>query len=53
MLTQREIYDSIYKAKVFEFKLSHSDDKSSRLANMYAIKHTWELFNEQRRQKNC
>ena len=47
--SQRDIYNNIYNAKIFEFKLTHTDDKSSRLANMYAVKHTWELFNEQYR----
>lgn len=51
MLTQIEVYKNIYRNKMFEMKLTHSKDKASRLANMYAIKHTWELFNDQKRIK--
>ena len=52
MLTQMEVYKNIYINKMFEMKLTQSKERASRLANMYAIKHTWELFNDQKRIKN-
>ena len=48
MLTQREIYNNLYTKKMFEMKLTQTKDKASRLANMYAVKYTWEFFNDQR-----
>lgn len=47
MLTQRKIYNNIYNSKLREFTITRSAEKASRLANMFAVKHTWELFNEQ------
>jgi len=47
MKTQKEIYETIYEAKKFEFGLTLSNDKASRKANVYAVSKTWELFNEQ------
>lgn len=47
MKTQRHIYDTIYKNKLFEYSISYDEDKASRKANMYAVKHTWRLYNEQ------
>jgi len=49
MKTQKQIYDTIYKSKLFEYKISCTD-KASRKANIYAVKHTWRLFNEQKTQ---
>jgi len=48
MLTQREIYNKIYNNKLREFTITGSVDKASRLANVFAVKYTWEFFNEQR-----
>ncbi len=53
MLTQREIYNNLYTNKLFEMKLTQTNDKASRLANMYAVQYTWELFNDQKRIKPC
>ena len=50
MKTQKQIYDTIYKSKLFEYKILLSEDKASRKANMYAVKYTWRLFNEQKTQ---
>jgi len=44
MKTQIEIYNTLYKNKIFTL---YPDVKASRIANKYAIQNTWRLFNEQ------
>lgn len=41
-----DIYKTIY-AKEFKryLKLLYTDDKASRLANIYAVKNTWKNYN--------
>jgi len=47
MKTQKEVYNTIYKSRIFEYKLLFSDDKASRKANIYAVKNAWRLYNDQ------
>lgn len=43
-MTQRQIYDMLYL--VTKHDNSHlGDDKSSRVANSYAVKATWHVYN--------
>lgn len=45
-MTPIDIYKTIY-AKEFKryLKLLYTDDKASRLANIYAVKNTWKYYN--------
>ena len=48
MRTQQEIYNTIYKSFKLQMLLNNcSDDTASRKANIWAVKYTWVLYNDQ------
>jgi len=47
MLTQRQVYTRLYLAAFNEYRNDGwNDDKSSRKANLFAVKNTWDQFNK-------
>ncbi len=48
MKTQRQIYEYLYLLyKKNEIRLGINEDAASRRANIFAVKNTWEVFNNQ------
>lgn len=47
MKTCKEIYQAAYEARYTSLVQTHTPDKASRLANIFAVKATWFLFNNQ------
>lgn len=47
MKTCKEIYQAAYEARYTSLVQTNTPDKASRLANIFAVKSTWFLFNNQ------
>lgn len=45
--TPKEIYQAAYEARYTTLVQTNTTDKASRLANIFAVKSTWFLFNNQ------
>lgn len=47
MKTCKEIYTATFSARYITLCKKYSTDKASRIANIFAVKATWFLFNNQ------